>query len=63
MEEKIDRIYQLSVDLYYEVADDNMKRNGHPGVMGPTSNQPWDPKIGVLEGTIRTLKEILHKLT
>ena len=62
MKEKIEQIYQLSLDLYYEIADDNMKRRGHPGPMGPTPNQPWDWKIGVLEGAIQTLKEVSAKL-
>lgn len=54
MEEKIQQIYKLSVDLYYEVADDNMKRSGHPGVMGPTSIGPWNLRNGVLEGDTNT---------
>lgn len=62
MEEKIQQIYKLSVDLYYEVADDNMKRRGHPGVMGPPSIGPWNLRDGVLEGAIQTLKEVSDKL-
>lgn len=62
MKGKIDQIYHLSVELYYEIADYNMKHRGHPGPVGPNSNEPWDLKNSVLEGSIRTLQEVLNKL-
>jgi len=62
MKDKIEEIYKLSVELYYQVADDNMKRSGHPGVMGPTSNEHFDEKYGVLIGAIRTLQDISNKI-
>lgn len=62
MEEKIKEIYSLSVSLYYEVADDNMKHRGHPGIMGPSSAEQWDENIGMINGIIQTLIEILNKI-
>ena len=62
MKEKIAQIYLLTVELYYEVADDDMKRRGHPGVMGTSSNDSWDSNICVLDGAVETLKQISAKL-
>lgn len=65
---EIREIYDMSVNLYYQVADDNMRRRGHPGVMGPAgviepdTNKPWDVNIGMIEGAIETLKQIANKL-
>ena len=58
----IDEIYRMSTSLYYELADDDMFRRGHPGVMGPSAEKKEDTRIGVIEGAIRTLTEILNKL-
>jgi hypothetical protein len=61
---KIEEIYDLSVKLYYEVADDHMKASGHPGVMG-TEGDAFDifaPEYGKLMGAIETLKQVAEKI-
>lgn len=57
MDEKIKKIYELSVSLYHEVADNNMLRCGHPGV-ACVDNQNY----GTLLGSIETLKQISEKI-
>jgi hypothetical protein len=63
MEDKIEEIYRLSVDLYYEVADDNMLKRGHPGVMGQSStDESFNKKYCVLMGAIKTLEDVSNKI-
>lgn len=62
IQEKIDQVYKLSVDLYYDVADDRMKRCGHPGHMGSASDEPLSKELSVIEGAIATLKDVADRL-
>ena len=60
---KIQQIYDLSVKLYYEVADNHMLASGHPGVMGWSSNEkPHNMNYYAILGSIETLKQIAEKL-
>ncbi len=58
----INRIYVMSVKLWFSVADNNMLHRGHPGVMGSGSNEVFDENYGVLMGAIQTLKDIAEKI-
>lgn len=59
----IKKIYDLSVNLYYEVADDRMLRCGHPGVMGPPGNdENFRIEWGELAGAIKTLEQVGDKI-
>ena len=56
-------IYNLSVKYWYSVADDRMKKCGHPGIPGPASDdKSWNITIANLEGAITSLSEIRNKL-
>jgi len=59
---KIQKVYNLSVELYYEVADDTMYRRAHPGVMGPASDEKFNPDYGTLMGAIETLRQVAEKI-
>ena len=60
---KIQKVYNLSVELYYEIADDTMYRRAHPGVMGRASNdEKFNPDYGVLMGAIETLRQVAEKI-
>ena len=59
----IKEIYELSVKLYYDVADDRMLKCGHPGVMGPSGNdENFSIEWGELVGAIETLKQVGSKI-
>jgi len=59
----IKEIYELSVKLYYDVADDRMLKCGHPGVMGPpSSDENFSIEWGELVSTIETLKQVGDKI-
>ena len=61
--ERIKEIYDLSVKLYYQYGDDNMKARGHPGIMGWNSDEnPINIDYYALLGSIETLKQIAEKL-
>ena len=61
---EIKEVYDLATKLYYVVADDNMKRRGHPGVMGPSGSpdEEYTINYGTLVGAIRALDEVLQKI-
>ena len=59
----IEKIYDLSVKLYYDVADDRMLRRGHLGVMGASSNdESFNNEWGKLVGAIKTLEQVGDKI-
>jgi hypothetical protein len=60
---KIEEMYDTSVKLYYDVADNNMHRRGHPGIMGKASNEEnYNSDYYVLMGAIETLKQVAEKI-
>ncbi len=60
--DNIELIYKLAVDLWFEVADNNMLKRGHSGVMGNPSDEVFNEEYCVLMGAIQTLKDISHKI-
>lgn len=60
---KIQKVYDLSVKLYYEIADDTMCRRAHPGVMGRASNEEnYNSDYYTLMGAIETLRQVAEKI-
>lgn len=56
------QIYDLSVELWYQYADSDMKACGHPGVCGPTSQGEWSINEGMLKGAIAALQDVISKI-
>lgn len=57
--EKIEKIHELATSLWYELATEKTKQGGHPGVLGPSSeDEEWTSFYGYLMGTIKTLNDI-----
>ena len=62
-EEKIDLLYHLIVELWYDVADDHMKKCGHPGVAGVDGDvAEFSASKGKIDGMIESLKQIRNMI-
>ena len=62
MLEDIKNIYKNSLDLWYQIADDQMLGCGHPGHMGPAHDEILSEEYSILRGAIETLNDIANKL-
>ncbi len=67
LEKRIGDIYESSVNLWFSVADDNMKKSGHPGIPSSSKNhnddvilknKECDENYRMLLGTIETLSDV-----
>lgn len=62
-DEQIDLLYHLIVELWYDVADDNMKKCGHPSVAGVDGDvAEFSASKGKIDGMIESLKQIRNMI-
>ncbi len=58
----IEQIHDLSVELWHEYADENIKSCGYPSIYGPTSSVEWSVEEGMLKGAIAALSQVVNKI-
>jgi len=53
-------VYDLVLDLYWKLFEDECFKCGHPGCFGPSGdpNVYWSPELGDLQSTIFMLRKI-----
>ena len=56
--EHINKIYKESNNLWFSFAENVNSGRGHPGVMGNSSDEPFNEDYGILMGAIQALKEV-----
>ena len=62
LDEKCYELYESMLDLWFSVADDRMRRCGHPGMMGCASNEIPNIEANIIESIIAGLKDIKKKI-